>query len=91
MSKRAERRHHYQRLKKKVEFYYGGHYENGHYVPWDDDRLGCIVETRPACSCHMCCNPRHSLYDEEYTIQERKAFQETINDLINEYYEEKDE
>ena len=91
MSKRAERRHHYQRLKKRVEFYYGGRYEDGKFIPHEDEDLGFIVNTRPACSCQMCRNPRHSLYDESLTVQERRAYQERLEDLIHEYYEEENE
>ena len=78
MSKRAERRHHYQRLKKKVKYYYRSEWEG----PWEDNALGFIVNSRPNCSCSMCRNPRHSIY-------ERKAFQDSVDDLIMEYYDEK--
>lgn len=93
MSKRAERRHHYQRLKKKVEYYYGGKFISGftQYFPLDEEVLGCVVNTRPACSCMMCRNPRHSFYENKHTIQERKEFQDSIEYLIHEYYEEQDE
>ena len=85
MSKRAERRHHYRRLKKRVKYYYRSEWEG----PWEDSSLGFIVNSRPDCSCSMCRNPRHSIYECKHTIQERKAFQDSVDDLIMEYYNEK--
>ena len=90
MSKRAQRRHHYQRLKKKVRFYYGGDWnrDNNDTIPWDDDACGGMVETRPACSCDGCGNPRRKELRPELqlTIQERRAFQDSIGDMIEEYF-----
>lgn len=54
--KRAERRHHVNRLKNKRKYHYG--YQK--YLN-DDNRgrmLGMIVNTATNCSCHMCGNPR---------------------------------
>jgi hypothetical protein len=65
-SKRAERRHHYQRLKKKRK--------KELKMRGDDPserRLGYAVSVHNAgCSCSMCGNPR-KFYNEK-TIQERK-------------------
>ena len=64
MSKRAERRHHNERLKAN----------RGKYRTMLDDatpkRVGMAVHTACACSCWMCGNPRR--HSGERTIQERK-------------------
>lgn len=66
MSKRAERRHHYQRLKRKR---YRELKANGLLI--DEKHLGYAVSTHNAgCSCHMCGNPRK--YYNDKTIQEQK-------------------
>ena len=63
MSKRAERRHHYNRLRAKR----GKYTMIGESTP---KRLGMAVHTACACSCWMCGNPRR--HSGERTIQERK-------------------
>lgn len=62
MSKRAERRHHAERLRAKRKNYLGGNN--------DDKRLGKLVHTATACSCYMCGNPRRHF--NERTIQEKR-------------------
>ena len=75
---RAVRRHHRARLIKK--------YMNYEMFRWDafqEDseenrryRATRCVNHVKACSCQMCCNPRHSNWssaEERYTMQERKA------------------
>lgn len=52
MSKRAERRHHLNRIKEKVKSYYGG------YASKCTKNIGRLANTRTPCSCYMCCNPR---------------------------------
>ena len=46
--KRAIRRAHYQRLKKKVEWYYGGQYVDAqsHYDPNDSEKCGVLANTQ---------------------------------------------
>jgi hypothetical protein len=65
---RAERRHHYQRLKakwKKIR-------SNEYGARTDDVAIGYQVSTHgKGCSCHMCGNPRK--YFNEKTMQEKKA------------------
>ena len=67
-SKRAIRRHHYQRLKKKRQ----------HYWQWPTDNqllvgasLGICVNTPASCSASCCGNPRRHFG--EKTIQEIKS------------------
>lgn len=50
MKKRALRRHHYNRLKRKVKKSFLGILEN--------DILGFVANTPHCCSCTMCGNPR---------------------------------
>ena len=75
MSKRAERRHHYQRLKEKRirDNYWGfGSWRNG----YDDSQVGYAANTPKPCSCYMCRNPRHNSWAtrlERMTRQELKS------------------
>ncbi|MES2257252.1 MAG: hypothetical protein V4724_01980 [Pseudomonadota bacterium] len=67
--KRAERRHHFARIKRKRLDYYGGQALDMPRV----DRLrvaGIYARTMPVCSCWMCGNPRR--YLGEVTMQERR-------------------
>ena len=91
MSKRAQRRHHYQRLKKKVSMYYGGSGIGSESTPWDDDQCGFMVNTRPECSCWSCGNQRRAGWTPHESIQERKEFQDSVDDLVQEYLEENKE
>jgi hypothetical protein len=59
------RRHHEQRVKRRVRSYYGG------YAAELPRHLGRIAHSRQLCSCWMCGNPRRNLG--ERTIQERRA------------------
>lgn len=67
MSKRAERRHHYERMKAKAR-----RVECMRYMPRTDDRtLGIAANTGKRCSCYMCGNPRRHF--RERTMRERRA------------------
>lgn len=56
-TKRAERRHHYRRLKKaRVDYHYWG--RGTALMSWTKAHLGMAVETPCSCSCPMCGNPR---------------------------------
>lgn len=80
-SKRALRRHHRERLKRKRASYYWW------WASSDVKRLGKVVTTPCMCSCWMCGNPRKyykGQWGEERTIQERKYFQESIEELLDE-------
>ncbi len=61
-SKRAIRRHHYQRLKKKRQHYWGN--------VLNEDDLGFVVSSPHPCSCYMCGNPRK--WFNEISIQEKR-------------------
>ena len=65
MRARAIRRHHEQRIKRRVRRYYGG------YAAELPRHLGRIAHSRQRCSCWMCGNPRR--YLGEPTLQERRA------------------
>jgi hypothetical protein len=65
--KRAERRHHRERLKKVRRFYWGQDLKD------DPRRLSMLVATPALCSCWMCCNERH--VTGERTMQERRQYQ----------------
>ena len=65
MSSRALRRHHEERIKRRVAGYYGG------YARGKPCRLGKLAHARKLCSCWMCGNPRR--YLGEPTLQERRA------------------
>lgn len=65
MSTRALRRHHEERIKRRVARYYGG------YARENSRDIGRIAHARRQCSCWLCGNPRRSLG--ERTLQERKA------------------
>jgi len=65
MSFRAIRRHHEQRVKRRVSGYYNG------YARGNPQQLGKIAHARQLCSCWMCGNPRR--YLDERTLQERRA------------------
>ena len=79
-SKRAIRRHHQWRLvaKRKKVIWWADHAHSG-----------TLANTPRRCSCWMCGNPRkHYKMTGDYkrTIQERKHYQETIKERVeNEY------
>jgi len=60
--KRAVRRHHYKRLKKKRQNYWG--------KSLSAERIGFVVNTPHPCSCYLCGNPRKHFG--QLTIQEIK-------------------
>jgi hypothetical protein len=64
MKSRAIRRHHEERIKRRVREYYGGAFRH------DRRRVGIIADSRQLCSCRMCGNPRKWL--DEKTLQERR-------------------
>lgn len=65
MRSRALRRHHENRIKRRVENHYGG------YALGNARHIGRIAHAPQACSCWMCGNPRRHLG--ELTLQERRA------------------
>ncbi len=62
MTKRAERRHHVDRLKRKRKYHFGRELSG--------KELSQVVDTPKPCSCYLCGNPRK--YFEEKTVQEHK-------------------
>lgn len=77
--KRAIRRHHRNRLIKKVKWYYGGnrkYSKEGHAVVVENSRETCArtISSRQKCSCPMCCgNPRRIRGRNYITRQEIKS------------------
>lgn len=70
MSKRAERRHHYERRKRAVSRMFRHVWSDSK----DMDRpevLGRWADTRKPCSCYACGNPRRHF--NEPTVQELRA------------------
>jgi hypothetical protein len=63
MRSRALRRHHEERIKRRVKEYYSGVHKD------DARRVGQMAHARKLCSCWMCGNPRR--YFNEPTLQER--------------------
>ena len=83
-TKRAERRHHYRRLKIKRASYYGGlDWYKEHHPEWIPRILGIQANTCPMCSCIACGNPRRQLKLETY--QEHKS-RLVYADGIEEYF-----
>ena len=76
-SKRALRRHHRERLKRKRASYW-----LGYTWPMDERLLGMVVSTPHPCSSYCCGNPRK--WFGELSIQERKYFQESIEENLDE-------
>lgn len=67
-SKRAKRRHHYQRLKRKrVTRNYWCRYHGD----WSKRQLGIAVNTPKPCSCESCGNPRRQ--HKEQTLAEKRS------------------
>jgi hypothetical protein len=64
MQSRALRRHHEERIKRRVRNYYGGVHRD------DPRRVGQMAHARKLCSCWMCGNPRR--YFNEPTLRERR-------------------
>lgn len=95
--KRALRRHHRARIKKARQYHWGyGRKERWANTPPENAgeinfmtprTAGFIVNTAKPCSCHMCCNPRRSVWsDNPLTMQELKAldnFHDQMDDLDN--------
>ncbi len=77
MRTRADRRHHRERIKHRVEEYNELRWIKTYDKDWYKQAVVSRTETRKPCSCDMCCNPRHSklLKCERLTMQERRQFQ----------------
>lgn len=73
--KRRQRRHHRERLRKKRRGYHGNE-DWGETDPvLVEETASFYVNTPCPCSCHMCKNPRRSIFskgDERLTMQERR-------------------
>lgn len=87
MSKRAERRHHYERLKEKVrrEHYWGKCGEEN----VEEDIVAMAAETPKWCSCSSCMNTRRNKWlprTERVTRQELKS-EDSFVEQIDDYYE----
>ena len=65
MRTRGYRRHHEQRIKQRVQDYYGG------YARGNLRATGRLAHTRTPCSCWMCGNARR--YFSEPPLHERRA------------------
>lgn len=74
IKKRALRRHHMDRLKRKRATYWFGKEDN------NERKLGILVSSPHPCSCSACGNPRRNGWDKKHTVQERKYFQESIEE-----------
>jgi len=86
--KRAERRGHYNRLKRNRKNYYGRGLEGS--TPMSEGQLGCTVNTPTPCSCSMCTNGRRNSWNnskEKLTLQEQKQLFESKEELETEHYE----
>jgi hypothetical protein len=71
MRTRAFRRHHEDRIKRRVAQYYG------EYAAGNPHAIGRLAHTRAPCSCWMCGNPRR--WRRELTFQEiREGLQAAI-------------
>ncbi|HEX7174361.1 MAG TPA: hypothetical protein VF240_03645 [Pyrinomonadaceae bacterium] len=64
MKSRSLRRHHEERIKRRVRKYYGGVHDG------DLRRIGQMAHARKLCSCWMCGSPRR--YFGERTLRERR-------------------
>jgi hypothetical protein len=65
MRSRSFRRHHEQRIKRRVRRYYGGN------AAGNPRQVGKIAHSRQLCSCFMCGNPRR--FWREPTPQEQRV------------------
>lgn len=79
---RAMRRHHYARLKKARNSYWGYGIQNWRgtcqeeIVNMSPAQAGMVTRTPTPCSCHMCGNPRRNVWlkaKDCLTMQEKKA------------------
>ena len=78
--KRAERRHHKERMKKRAL----SKLRNWH---WNDTEFFKFADNLTRCSCHMCCNERRNPWlpgREKMTIQERRA-QDNFEDSLENF------
>jgi hypothetical protein len=70
MKSRSVRRHHEERIKRRVKEYYGGAFRH------DVRSIGKLAHSQTPCSCWMCGNPRR--YEGEPTLRERRESKEVI-------------
>lgn len=78
MQSRSIRRHHENRIKRRVKKYYRGVHQ------YNLRRSGAIAQTRALCSCWMCGNPRK--YFGDITLQERRLQDEAQDEIIELLY-----
>lgn len=76
---RALRRHHMERIKRRVSTYYGG------WAGTTPRNRGMVARSRQHCSCPMCGNPRK--YFGDLTPQERRAEKLPQSGLLHVWYE----
>jgi len=74
-STRALRRHHYRRLQKTRQHYWGRDRDQQHTPPLTPRELGYVANTPHPCSCYLCGNPRRNF--NEKTVQERRILEVT--------------
>ena len=83
-TKRADRRHHYNRLKnRRIDLNYWGRYGDQGMPKWTKPVLGMAVNTPCNCSCTMCGNPRRHF--SETTLAEQRN-KDSFEDLMLDYY-----
>lgn len=77
-TKRAQRRHHYNRLKKRRQkLHYWSRYDDN----WAKRQLGMAVNTPCNCSCPMCGNPRRHFGDKTMAeLRRDDAFRSQIEE-----------
>lgn len=84
-TKRAERRHHYRRLKqRRIDRNYWGRYNDGFSFGWPKSHIGMAVNTPCNCSCPMCGNPRKH-FGEKTLAEIRKS--DSADDQLADYFE----
>ena len=79
---RATRRHHVARLKKARKHFWGNYDK-----PMEGRQLGVAVATPAVCSCPMCGNARRWFGWQD--MQERKHYQVSIRQLLDEAFDDK--
>lgn len=88
-TKRAERRHHYRRLKKRRinQEYWGRVAQSDIFRGWTKPQLGIAVDTPCICSCPGCGNPRKHFG--EKTLAEVRQ-DDSAKDQIDDYWNSED-
>lgn len=83
-TKRAERRHHYRRLKnRRIDRNYWGRSHQDFPLGWTSAHLGMATDTPCACSCTMCGNPRKHFG--EVTLAE-KRHSDSEDDQLDDFW-----